>query len=505
MNVSPEQQQRVAGLPHFDPEAFLMVESMPGLAWAARRDGTLEYLNRRFQEYAGTRIDLGWADVLHPDDVAHTIESWSRAVDAGSPYEADHRVRRFDGAFRWFRASARPMRNYEGQVVRWYGVSIDIDDRKRADEAEQSISHLIDTLPAMVWRTTAAGEADYVNSRWKSYTGGSLAHVADPVWQGTYFHPDDADRLAREFRRARETETTFDVTGRVRRADGSYRWFHTRAEPMRDEAGRVVHWYGVDVDIDDWKKAEEERERAEDVLRATQAKLSRASEMATVSQMAASIAHEISQPLAALVANGHAAQRWLSAEPPNLDRALLTVERIVRDGNAAADVVRRIRALFQRTDSARTVLDLNEVIAEVRRLMADDFSARGVTLDIDLARDLPSVVADRVQMQQVIVNLARNGVDAMESDESRPKTLAIRSRRDGPDNLLIEVQDHGKGLGDVEQVFEPFVTTKEQGMGMGLAISRWIVEAHDGRLWAASNASRGATFSFTIPIGSRDS
>src|SRR5258708_31619546 len=181
MNVSPEQQQRVAGLPHFDPEAFLMVESMPGLAWAARRDGTLEYLNRRFQEYAGTRIDLGWADVLHPDDVAHTIDSWSRAVDASSPYEADHRVRRFDGAFRWFRASARPMRNHDGQVVRWYGVRIDLDDRKAA---EQNISALIETLPAMGWRTTAAGEADYVNSVWKSYTGGSLAHVAGPRWQG---------------------------------------------------------------------------------------------------------------------------------------------------------------------------------------------------------------------------------------------------------------------------------------------------------------------------------
>jgi C4-dicarboxylate-specific signal transduction histidine kinase len=267
---------------------------------------------------------------------------------------------------------------------------------------------------------------------------------------------------------------------------------------LRDGDGHVVRWYGVNVDIDDQKKLEE-------ALRTTQAKLSRASEIATVSELAASIAHEISQPLAALVANGHAIQRWLSAEPPNLERAQLTAERIIRDGAGAAEVVNRIRALFKRTDLTRTPLDLNEVIGEVNRLMTDEVGTRNVRIVTDLADDLPPIWADRVQMQQVIANLARNGVEAMESEERQPKVLVIRSRRDGTNSVLIEIRDSGSGLEDVEKVFEPFFTTKQEGMGMGLAICRWIVEAHQGRLWATKNTPRGAVFTFTLPVSSRAS
>jgi signal transduction histidine kinase len=264
---------------------------------------------------------------------------------------------------------------------------------------------------------------------------------------------------------------------------------------LRDGDGHVVRWYGVNVDIDDQKKVEE-------ALRTTQAKLSRASKIATVSELAASVAHEISQPLAALVANGHAIQRWLSAEPPNLERARIIADRLIRDGNAAAEVVNRIRALFKRTDLTRTPLDLNEVIGEVNRLMTDEVGTRNLRIVTDLADDLPPIWADRVQMQQVIANLARNGVEAMESVDGQPGVLSIRSRRDGPSGVLIEIRDEGSGLEDVERVFEPFFTTKETGMGMGLAISRWIVEAHQGRLWATRNDPRGAVFSFTLPISS---
>jgi len=637
--------------PHNDCEARLIVENMPGFAWSAGQDGKLRYVNQRFADYTGKRIEdfnrgpsvasFGRTDVLHPDDVADTLNAVSHSVATGDPYVVEHRVRRFDGTYRWFRVSAVRIRDLHSQEIGWYGVDIDIDDQKRTDDAlrhsEQRLNRLIETLPAMVWRATPDGEPDYINSRLANYTGRGLDGIGrgpedlgrtldDLVKlkvQNAMVHQDDLDAAAQAWGRAHETGA-LDLTARLRGADGSYRWFQARAEPMRDEAGRIVHWYGVAVDIDDRKRAEDalrkseqelrsivdalpqtivvlgpdgtglyanrplldytgltmeqlltpdsrgnpvlfhpddwarlqderrqglarsmpfeiewrvrrkdgqyrwflvqyhplrdeqgrifrwyaggtdidDRKRAEEALRATQAKLSRASKIATVSELAASIAHEISQPLAALVANGHAIQRWLSAEPPNLERAGRTAERVIRDGNAAAEVVNRIRALFKRTDLTRTPLDLNEVIREVNRLMADEVAARSVGIETDLADDVPPILADRVQMQQVIVNLVRNGVEAMESEESHPKMLKIRSRRDGTNSVLIEIRDQGSGLEDVERVFEPFFTTKKTGMGMGLAISRWIVEAHQGRLWATSNTPRGAVFSFTLPIAS---
>jgi PAS domain S-box-containing protein len=507
MTVSPDQQPTAPSPPQGGDAARLVVESMPGLAWSASPDGTIERASSRFLAYVGEESqdlgraahppDLSWVRVLHTEDVERSANVRARAAETGEPYELDHRVRRFDGTYRWFRLAAQAMRDGDGQVMRWYGVHVDIDDRNGAEGAigtsEASPPRLFDALPVIVWRATPDGRPNYMNRRAARLAGMSGDEAVNFKWKENFVHPDDVAMVAEAWNRAVETETPFDVVSRHREADGSYHWFHTRAEPLRDDGGRVIHWYGVDVDVDGSK-------RTEDALRSTQAALSRASELATMSQLAASIAHEISQPLAALVANGHAAHRWLSANPPNLERALITAERIIRDGNAAAEVVRRIRALFKRTDSTRAPLNLNEVIAEVGRLMADEVSSRNVSIDIDLDGDLPPILADRVQMQQVIINLARNGVDAMESEEGQVRTLSIRSRRDGMAHVLIEIRDQGKGLEDVERVFEPFVTTKEQGMGMGLAICRWIVEAHDGRLWATTNDPRGATFSVTLPI-----
>jgi signal transduction histidine kinase len=206
-----------------------------------------------------------------------------------------------------------------------------------------------------------------------------------------------------------------------------------------------------------------------------------------------------------VVTNSHACQRWLSADPPNLPRARATAERIIRDANSAAEVVARIRALFKQTASSRTSLDLNEAIAEVCQLMSDDVTAKNISVEAELEKDLPSIVADRVQVQQVLVNLIRNGIDAMESTTDGSRSLLIRSRRDGSNTALVEVRDHGSGVEDTDKIFEPFFTTKEDGMGMGLAICRSIVEAHNGRLWAMNNEPRGTTLSFTLPLRSSDS
>src|SRR3989454_2830268 len=281
-------------LHHSDCEALLIVENMPGFAWSAGQDGKLRYLNRRFLEYTGKRIEdfsrvegaasFGRTGVLHPDDVADTLKVVSHSVATGDPYVVEHRVRRFDGTYRWFRAFAVRIRDPRSEEIGWYGVDIDIDDQKRTDEAlrasEQRLNRLIETLPAMVWRATPDGEPDYINPRLANYTGRGLDGVGrgpedlgrtlDDIVklkvQNAMVHQDDLEAAAPAWARAHETGA-LDLTARIRGADGSYRWFQARAEPMRDAAGRIVHWYGVAVDIDDRKRAEEALRKSEQELR----------------------------------------------------------------------------------------------------------------------------------------------------------------------------------------------------------------------------------------------
>jgi signal transduction histidine kinase len=211
----------------------------------------------------------------------------------------------------------------------------------------------------------------------------------------------------------------------------------------------------------------------------------------------ASIAHEVNQPLAAIVANSHACLRWLTAEPPNVERACKTVERIIRDAHAAADIVSRTRALFKQPTDMRTITRLDGTIEEARELMAEEVSRRGVRIEVEVENNLPLVAVDRVQIRQVLINLIRNGMEAMDA-LPRKKVLRLHVRHAG-NMVQTEIADRGRGLEFPERLFEPFFTTKRSGMGMGLAICRSIVEAHGGRLWAEQNVPRGTTFIFTLP------
>jgi C4-dicarboxylate-specific signal transduction histidine kinase len=297
------------------------------------------------------------------------------------------------------------------------------------------------------------------------------------------------------WRHSLETGDPYVNELRLRRFDGVYRWFHFRSLPLRNTGGRIIRWYTLVTDIEDRKNAEE-------ALRSTQARLSQATQFATVGELSATIAHEVNQPLSAVVANAHACLRWLVADPPNLVKAREAVERIVRDGRHAGDVVQHVRALFKRTAGEKVALDLNEVIGEVLRLLRGDVAKRRIIVETDLEKNLPLVMGDRIQLQQVLLNLVLNGVEAMDTVVDRQKRLFIRSARDCADAVLVEVRDHGVGMDIPEKVFEPFFTTKENGMGMGLAICRSIIEAHHGRLWVASSEGPGARVCFTIPLES---
>ena len=382
-----------------------------------------------------------------------------------------------------------------GQKV-FTGFIRDISERKRAEEAlrvsERDLSLIIETIPGLVWCAAPDGELNYLNQRLLEYTGTSSGDWAELGW-ANFLHPQDVEATVSAWSRAVATGQPHDTQCRLRRADGVYRWFHTLGQGARDNEGRVTRWYGLLIDIDDQKNVEE-------ALRGSEMRLSRATRTATVGEFAASIAHEINQPLAAVVANGHACLRWLSAGPEGLSKAQEAAERIIRDGNESAEVVRRIRALFKKATIDKIELELNEVIAEVLRLLSDEAAKRRVTVEMDLANDLPLVVGDRVQLQQLTFNLLLNGIEAMDPVLDRPRKLHIRSKRHDAEAVLVEIRDSGVGIEDPEKVFEAFFTTKENGMGMGLSVCRSIVDAHHGRLWAASGSGEGTTFSFTLPI-----
>jgi C4-dicarboxylate-specific signal transduction histidine kinase len=239
----------------------------------------------------------------------------------------------------------------------------------------------------------------------------------------------------------------------------------------------------------------------EEILRSTRRKLSAAMQIATVAELSASIAHEINQPLASVVTNAHAAQTWLSHDPPNLERAQTILDRIVRDGHSAAEVVRRTRALFKKTAPVKALLAFNEIVAEVLHVLSDELRDNSIIVATELEADLPMIEADHVQLQQTLINLVHNATEAMHGVTDRAKSLVLSSRRQG-EQLLIQVRDNGSGLTDPTVIFEPFFTTKESGMGMGLSICRSIVEAHGGRVWAAANEDAGITVNFTLPLAS---
>lgn len=378
-----------------------------------------------------------------------------------------------------------------------FGLTVYLAQRAQAQAAalrarEHDLSLIIETIPGLVWCASPDGELTYVNQRILDYTGALLGDLAEAGWVN-FLHPDDVQQTVKMWRSAVQTGEPHDVQYRLRKHDGTYRWFHVLGQAMLDEQQHVTQWYGLLIDIDDRKNMEE-------ALRRTEMRLSRATQTATVGELAASIAHEINQPLGAVVANGYACVRWLSMDSPNIARAREAAERIVRDGKEAAEVVARIRALFKRTHAQHVALDLNGLIDEVIRLLGAEPSRRHVSVEAELQRDLQSVRGDRVQIQQLILNLMMNGLDAMDSVTDRPKRIVIRSQQDNLTTALVEVEDNGVGLTDCEKAFEPFFTTKENGMGMGLAICRSIVEGHNGRLWATRNETFGTTFRFTLPL-----
>jgi len=477
-----------------------VIDAIPALAWCNLPDGPNEFLNKRWHEYTGLSPEQstgwGWQVAFHPDDLPNLMEKWTKMLASGESDEVEARLRRRDGVYRWFLIRAEAFRDESGKIVRWYGTSTDIDDRKRAEaQVEQAYLRLAEaqqlSKTGSFITDLLLDEHDWSEEAFRIFEFDPAAKVTVHMIRDA-IHPEDLPTFEAMLARGM-TGTDVDFGFRIVTSRGTIKHVLGMARVMAQSAGRPV-FIGALQDVTQSKLAEEALNRA-------RSELAHVARIATLNALTASIAHEVNQPLSGIITNASTCRRMLDGDPPNVEGARETARRIIRDGNRASDVITRLRALFSKKDFTLEPLDLNEATREVIALSLSDLQRNRVVLLSALAEDLPPAMGDRVQLQQVILNLLRNGADAMTTVEDRPRELLIRTDRDENEQVRLTVKDVGVGLTaeTAGKLFEAFYTTKTDGMGIGLSVSRSIIERHQGRIWAEANVGPGATFSFSIP------
>jgi PAS domain S-box-containing protein len=478
----------------------LVIDTIPTLVWRARPDGVPDFLNQPALDYTGLtpeQAETGWPRAFHPDHKKGMLVKWSAIRASGMPGELEARLRRFDGEYRWFLFRAVPLRDEQGPIVKWYGSSTDIEDRKRVEEElRRSEAKLVEaqrvSRTGSFVRDAATGE--YIGSRefFRIFEYDPPGPVTfEMVLDRT--HPDDRALVIQSRASVLRDGKNLDYEHRLMMPDGSVKFVHVVAHAVRDQAGQL-EYIGAVVDVTATKQAEEK-------LHKTQMELAHVTRVTTLGELTASIAHEVNQPLAAAVANAEAGLRWLDRETPDLAAARRSIEWVINDSCRASEVIQRVRALAKKSDIAKVPLDVNDVVREAILLVQRELSSQLVSLRTELAPSLPMILGDRVQLQQVIINLVMNGVEAMQPIADRQRKLVIRSDQDEERRVCVSVIDCGVGISaeTANRLFNAFFTTKSSGMGMGLSICRSIVEAHEGRISASANEGPGATFQFVLP------
>jgi PAS domain S-box-containing protein len=605
-----------------------IINTLPTTAWSTSPDGSVDFLSDRWLNYAGVTYEqasgFGWGQVIHPDDAERLFTYWEARLLSGESVDVEARMRRADGVYRWFLFRADPLRDESGSIIKWYGTNIDIEDRRRVDEAlresERHARLIVDTIPGMIALFSPKGDLIGANHQLLEYFGKPIEELKD--WAAdSVVHPDDIPGCLEAFTKSIAKGEPCEVETRFVRYDGVYRWFQLRGLPLTDTNRGIIRWYVLLTDIDDRKSAEQKLRRseafladaqrvsktgsfawevgsedvtwseetyriygfeldepvtlknirnklhpdnlvtfervaeaaqhegsnfdhetrmvmadqsikyvrvvahnernkdgalelrgavrdvtatrlAEEALSKARSDLARVARVTSLGILTASIAHEVNQPLAGIVNNANACLRLLDSEPPNLVVAKETARRTIRDGNRAADVIARLRALFSKNPFSIQEVDLNEAVHEVIALSRGDIQRNRVVLQSELASGLPSVAGDRIQLQQVMLNLLRNATEAMSGVSDRERRVLIKTQPHGADQVCFSVSDAGIGFENAtaERLFEAFYSTKNEGMGIGLSVSQSIVDAHQGSLWAASNEGPGVTVSFAVPV-----
>jgi PAS domain S-box-containing protein len=479
-------------------ELRTLIDVMPAFVGTALPDGAVDFVSQSFLEYTGfsreRSMGWGWGDAVHPEDLDRVLANWRAGLEAVVPIEHEVRFRRTDGTYQWFLLRGLPLQDDGGNAIKWYATLTNIDALKQTTSKlqlrEQELIGILETIPSLLWSASPTGEVTHISQRVIEYTGRSIEEFQHLGWK-RIIHPDDFEDTAKAYFQAIQAGEPYCAKHRLRRRDGEYRWYYASGCPLRDSDGGIIQWYGLSIDID-------EQKRAEDHLRDTSIKLAKASRLAAVAELAGSIAHEINQPLTSVLANAQAAKRWLGSAPPNVAEVDSSIERAIRDAHAADETIQHIRKLFKQESVDKKEVSLPDILREVVRLIHADTNKRQVPIEFHFEESLTMIHVDQVQIQQVFTNLIVNAIEALEGRQAAPQVL-LRVVTDSRE-ILIQVIDNGPGVHDTETIFDSFVTTKANGMGVGLAVSRSIVEAHGGRLWAENGKAGGAIFNVALPL-----
>jgi PAS domain S-box-containing protein len=490
-------------------ELQLTIDSIPTLVATYRPDGSRFFVNQTWRDYSGlspeTAAEAERIGFIHPDDAARVNPERQKSFATGVPFQAEVRLRRADGEYRWYLVHRVAARDESGTIVKWYSVGADIEDRKRAEEAlresEQRFRDYAETASDWFWEhgpdhrviriSEHVGDIGFSPSSLAGLSRWDVATdtEAEPEKWRMHRATIDARRPFRDF--------VYTVDG-----GGSPIYVRTSGKPVHDAGGNFLGYRGTGTNI----TATIRVEHAEEALREAKAELAHVTRITALGELTASIAHEVNQPLAAVIANAEACLRWLDRETPDLAAARRSAEWVISDGTRASEVVRRVRALANKSDIEKVPLDLNTAVRDVVALVQREVSDQRVSLRTELEPGLPVILGDRVQLQQVIINLVMNGIEAMQQVTDRPREMVIRSRQSEARQAIVSVTDCGVGISaeNANRLFNAFFTTKSCGLGMGLSICRSIVEAHGGRLSVSGNEGPGATFQFVLPLHEED-
>ncbi|WP_161534834.1 PAS domain S-box protein [Bradyrhizobium sp. LCT2] len=523
VTVAKEAEQRLRRSEAYLAEAQRLSHTS-SWAWDVRRQ---EFAYRSAELYRLFGFEPNQIDVparafqerILPEDFQRIIEVERQALRRRKPFEIDFRIARPDGSIRRVHTEGHPVVGSDGEVTEIIGTHVDVTEQVAAKEAlqrafdelkasEQRFRDYAETASDWFWETGPDHRITKISEHSDPASAAPTALIGLTRWD----IPPDAELEPGKWEQHRATLDAHlpfrDLVYRGRDRNGSPIYVRTSGKPLHDADGHFLGYRGVSSDVTAAIRAEQ----AEDALRKAQAELAHVTRVTTLGELTASIAHEITQPLAAVISNADACIAWLDREPADLKAARRSAEWIVEDANRASEVIRRIRALAKKTEIEVVSLDINQVVREAVALVRRELATHGVSVRMELASDLPRICGDRIQLQQVLINLVMNGIEAMQANVDHPRELAIRSSLtdddddDDDDRLLLTVTDRGVGLGkDVkERIFTPFFTTKSGGLGMGLSICRSIIEAHAGRLSAFQNEGSGATFQIALPLPHKD-